>query len=186
MSDNAFTPFLEELPVFPRKLDDSSKPMVKALQERGMLQDSTFGDVLEDLRGWSLSEKEVVACLEWWIGILKNNPAGVADMRQELLDAVVLTISSSENGNKRIMPLKGIQTFMNQQTIAVPLDGSLPSHLLPITISQRFNLAHLKQHLQWREFTILDWTKSVVDPASSEQLHFWVIGLGRPCASNPW
>lgn len=174
MSDDPFTAFLEELPVFPRKLNDSSKPIVIALRERGMLQDATFRDVLEDLRGRSLSEEEVVACLKWWIGISEKNPAGVADMRQEFLDAVVLTISSSENSDKRTMSLKGIQTFMNPQTVAVPMDGPLPSHLLPTSISQKINLTRLEQHLQWRTFTILDWARGVAEPPA--QSNFSLVG----------
>ena len=166
MSDDASTPLLEELPVFPRKLYERSKSMVKALRERGMLRDATFREVLGDIRRRSLSEMEVVSCLKWWISISGKNPAGVASMRREFLDAVVLTISSSENGDKRTIPLKEIQTFMNPQTVDGPMDGPLPSHLLPTNISQKFSSSHLEQHLQWRKFTILDWTKGVVDPAA--------------------
>ena len=178
MPDPTFTAPLKELPVFPGELKDGSKPMIAALQERDMLKDATFYDILEDLRGRSLSEEEVVSCLKWWIGISAKNPApaGIDDMRQEFLNAVVVTVSTSANGDKRTMPLKGIKTLMNQQTVAIPMDGPLPSHLLPTSISQKVDLAHLEQHLQWKAFTILDWAKGVVDPAVYAQSNFNIVG----------
>lgn len=164
MPDPTFATFLKELPVFPEELLDSSKLMVAALRERGMLKDIAFTDVLKELRERPLSEEEMIACLQWWMKTPHKNSAGIADIRREFLDAAVLTIGSPGAGNERTIPLKEIQTFLNRQNIAIPTDGPLPNHLLPLSISRKFDPAQLKS-LQWKEFTVLAWVQYIADPA---------------------
>ena len=164
MPDPAFSSFLKELPVFPEELLDSSKLMVAALREKKMLKDITFADVLKELRERPLSEEEMVACLQWWIGTSQQNPTGINDIRRELLGAAVLTIGSSDDGNERIIPLGGIKTFLNPRNVVFPMDGPLPSHLLPMSVSRKFDLAQLQKSLQWRELTVLEWVQHIVDP----------------------
>ena len=164
MPDSTFAAFLKELPVFPEELLDDSKFMVEALRERGMLKDIEFADVLKELRGRPLSEEEMIACLQWWIKTSDKNSAEITDIRREFLDAAVLTIDSTDAGNGRTIPLKEIQTFLNRQNTAIPTGGPLPNHLLPLSISRKFDSAQLKS-LQWKEFTVLAWVQYIVDPA---------------------
>ena len=164
MPDPAFSTFLRELPVFPEELLESSKLMVAALRDKGMLKDITFADVLRELRERPLSEEEMVACLQWWISTSQQNPAGVDDIRRELLRAAVLTVGSSDNGDERIIPLEGIQTFLNPRNVVVPTDGPLPSHLLPMSVSRKFDSTQLQKSLQWRELTVLEWVQHIVNP----------------------
>ena len=164
MPDPALSGFLKKLPVFPEELLDTSKLIVADLQEKGMLRDIMFEDVLKELRERSLSEGETVACLQWWIEASQQDPAGTNDNRRQLLDAVRMTISPPGGGHERIMPLKGIQTFLPRNTI-FPTDGPLPSHLLPTSVSQYFDAAQLQSSLQWRELTVLEWIQHIVDPA---------------------
>ena len=165
MPDPAFSTFLRELPVFPEELLESSKLMVAALREKGMLKDITFADVLKELRERPLSEEEMAACLQWWISTSQQNPTGVDDIRRELLKAAVLTVGSSNDGDERIIPLDGIQTFLNPRNVVVPTDGPLPSHLLPMGVSRKFDPTQLQKSLQWRELTVLEWVQHIVDPA---------------------
>ena len=165
MPDPTFSAFLKELPVFPEELLDSSKLMVAALRERGMLKDITFDDVLKELRGRPLSEEEMVACLQWWINTSQQNPAGIDHIRRELLSAAVLSVGASDNGDERILQLGGIQTFLNPRNVVVPTDGPLPNHLLPMSVSRKFDLIQLQKSLLWRELTILEWVQHIVDPA---------------------
>ena len=165
MPDPTFSAFLKELPVFPEELLDSSKLMVAALRERGMLKDITFDDVLKELRGRPLSEEEMVACLQWWINTSQQNPAGIDHIRRELLSAAVLSVGASDNGDERIIQLGGIQTFLNPRNVVVPTDGPLPNHLLPMSVSRKFDLIQLQKSLLWRELTILEWVQHIVDPA---------------------
>lgn len=164
MPDPTFSKFLRELPVFPEELLDGSKLMVAALRERGMLKDITFADVLKELRERPLSEEEMVACLQWWINTSQQNPAGIDDIRRQLLGAAVLTVGSSDGGDERIIPLEGIQTFLNPRNVVVPTDGPLPDHLLPMTVSRKLDLTQLQKSLQWRELTVLEWVQHIVDP----------------------
>jgi len=169
MPDPTFSTFLKELPVFPEELLHDSKLMVAALREKGMLKDITFADVLKELQERPLPEEEMVACLQWWINTSQQNPTGVNDIRRRLLDAAVLTIGPSDNGDERIVPLRGIKTFLNPRNVVVPTDGPLPSHLLPVSVSRKFGVTQLQESLQWRELTVLEWVQHIVDPAVCTQ-----------------
>jgi len=164
MPDPTFSTFLKELPVFPEELLETSKSIVAGLREKGMLKDITFADVLKELRERPLSEEEMVACIQWWINTSQQNPTGINDIRRELLSAAVLTVGSPGDGNERIIPLGGIQTFLNPRNVVVPTDGPLPDNLLPLGVSRRFDPTQLQKSLQWREFTVLEWVHHIVDP----------------------
>ena len=163
LPDSTFSAFLKNLPTFPEELCNSSRVMVATLREKGMLGDITFEDVLEELRGRPLSEEEIIACLKWWINTPQQGPARTNGSRRQLLDAARLVIESLD-GEEQVIPLGGIQTFLGPRTIIVPKDGPLPSHLLPLSISRKFTSLQLRTSLQWRELTILEWVRHVVDP----------------------
>lgn len=176
MPDPTFSAFLRELPVFPQELLESSKFIVAALRERGMLKDITFADVLKELRERPLSEEEMVACLQWWITTSQQNPTGIDDIRRELLNAAVLSVVSSDSEDDRIIPLGGIQTFLNQRNVVVPTDGPLPDHLLPMSVSRKLDLTQLQKSLLWRELTILEWVQHIVDPAVyTQKIEFNIV-----------
>lgn len=156
--DPRFAKFLKTLPIFPEELWDVSGLMVLALQERGMLKIISFEDVLDELRGRPLSEEEMVACLKWWID------TGIATTRERLLDAARLAAGFSDDGEERIISLKDIQTFPGPRAAAIPKDGPLPSHLLPIGVSRKFTTSQLQSTLKWKEFTIFGWVQHIVDP----------------------
>ncbi|KAF9653296.1 hypothetical protein BDM02DRAFT_3177637 [Thelephora ganbajun] len=165
MPDAGLSGFLRDLPIFPEELLGSSKSMVAALREKGMLQDITFVDVSKELRERPLSEEEMVACLRWWIDRSERDSTGINGTRQQLLGAAVLTVGSSDAGDKRTIPLHAIQTFLNPRGVAIPMDGPLPDHLLPVGVSRKFKLTQLQGSLQWRELTVLEWVQHIVDPA---------------------
>lgn len=165
MPDPTFSAFLRELPVFPEELLDSSKSMVASLRTRGMLKDITFPDVLKELRERPLSEEEMVACLQWWISTSQQDPARIDDIRRELLNAAVLSVGSLYSGDERIIPLVGIRTFLNPRNVAIPTDGPLPNHLLPMSVSRKFDLTQLQRSLLWKELTVFEWVEYIVDPA---------------------
>lgn len=164
MPDPTFSTFLKELPVFPEELLEGSKSIVAALREKGMLKDITFVDVLKELRERPLPEEEMVACLQWWINTSQQETTGMSDIRRELVGAAVLTVGSQDGGDERIIPLEGIQTFLNPRNVVVPVDGPLPAHLLPMSVSRKFDSAQLQKSLQWRELTALEWLQHIVDP----------------------
>ena len=164
MPNPTFSAFLPELPVFPEELLENSGLVVAALQDKGMLRDISFADVVKELRRRPLSEEETAACLQWWINASQQDPTEIGDNRQRLLDAAVLIVGSSGGGDKREIPLGGIRTFLNPQRVVVPTDGPLPDHLLPINVNQELNPTQLQQSLQWRELTILEWVQHIVDP----------------------
>jgi len=165
MPDPVYSAFLPELPVFPEELKDSSKSVVTALRAKGMLKDITFTDVIEGLRGRSLSEKEMSACLEWWISTSQQNPTGIYERRQMLLGAAVLVVDPSDGGVGRKIPLEGICAFLNPKDSIIPTDGPLPNHVLPTSVNGKLDSTKLQNSLRWRELTILEWMQHLVDPA---------------------
>ena len=164
MPDPALSAFLSGLPVFPEELLESSKLMVAALREKGMLKDITFADVLKELRDRPLSEEEMVACLQWLIDTSQQNPEDIDNIRQELISVAVLTVGSPDGGERTIR-LKEIQTFLDLSKVAAPTDGPLPGNLLPIGVSRKFDPTQLQRSLQWRELTVLEWVQHIADPA---------------------
>lgn len=165
MPDPTFCAFLPELPVFPEELLDDSKLVVAALQERGMLRDITFTDVLKGLQERPLSEKEMTACLRWWINTYQQDSTGIDENKGVFLGAAVLIVGSSDDSSRWKIPLEGIRTFLNPQNVIVPTDGPFPNHLLPINVNRELDSAQLQESLQWRELTILEWVQYIVDPA---------------------
>lgn len=162
ISNSVLSAFLPGLPAYPEELLECSKSMVATLQKGGMLMAATFTDVFKELQRRPLSEKEMTACLSWWIAA--QSTYGASNYRQQLLDAAVFTVDSSDGGGRRI-PLKGIQTFLDPSKLVIPLDGPLPDHLLPISVNWMLNSIQLQRSLRWREFTVLEWVQHIVDPA---------------------
>ena len=164
MPDPALSAFLPELPVFPEELLDGCKPVVAALQEKGMLEVITFVDVSKALRERPLSEEEMAACLRWWIDASQKDPTGIDDNRRVFLGAAVLTVGSPDNGDERRVPLEEIRTFLNPRRVILPTNGPFPSHLLPISVNRKLDSAQLQKYLQWKELTVLEWVEHIVDP----------------------
>ena len=175
MPDPAFSAFLKKLPIFPEALLKSSKLIVAALQERGMLRDITFEDVLKELRERSLPEEEMAACLQWWINTSQQNPAEAGDIRQKFLDAARLIVGPSNNGDERIIPSKRIQTFLSPRNVVIPTDGPLPSHLLPISVSHRISSDQLQRYLRWRELTVVEWIQHIANPVVYQSSGFNIV-----------
>jgi hypothetical protein len=67
-----------------------------------------------------------------------------------------------------ILPLNAVQTFLNMRNMGnfVPVDDGapLPKHLLPLSASKHFDPADLLSSFPWRELTILEWLKHVLNP----------------------
>ena len=165
MPDPVYSVFLPELPVFPEELLVGSKSVVTALREKGMLKDIVFADVIKGLRGRSLSEGEMAACLRWWIDTSQQDQAAINDGERMLLGAAVLAIDSPGNGDRREVPLEEIRTFLNPRDFVIPTDGPLPDHVLPISVNQKLDSTKLQNSFQWRELTVLEWVQHITDPA---------------------
>ena len=167
LPNSALSPFLKNIPIFPEEVYNGSRLTVANLQLEGMLKDITFEDVIEELRGRSLSEDEMVSCLKWWTDMFQRDPTGIHRNRRQFLGAGRLTIGSPDD--ERTIHLKGVQTFLNRQNDIFPADGPLPTHLLPITISKKFDATQLQDSLRWRELTVVEWVRHIVDPAVCNQ-----------------
>lgn len=86
--------------------------------------------------------------------------------RSELLDAAILTLGSAEGASEKIIPLSSIASFLNPRTIGsfIPVDGPLPAHLLPLSISRHFDPQSLIAAFGWRDYGIAEWIQHTLDP----------------------
>ncbi|KAA1478156.1 hypothetical protein DENSPDRAFT_659742 [Dentipellis sp. KUC8613] len=166
--DAAFSGFLTRLPILPEDVSKNAESMVSALRARGMIKDISFIDVLKELRSRPLSEAEGIACLKWWVDINKQTTGiDVLQGRSQLLDAAVLAITDSNSGDERILPMSSVRSFLNPRNMGamIPLDGPLPDHLLPQSISRAFDPDVLTSVFPWRAFTVVDWLAHITTPS---------------------
>lgn len=173
--DQAFSGFLKQLPMLPTDVLDGAPLMIQSLRHRGLIKNITFVDVLNELRARPLTETELVACFKWWIGAQsQGKPDELKRVRTELIDAAVLCIGESGTLTEKIIPLSSLRTFINTRGIGavIPTDGPLPSTILPLSVSKQFEPQELTSVFPWKEFTISDWLKHVVDPSDSKALEF--------------
>ncbi|EGO00977.1 hypothetical protein SERLA73DRAFT_87350 [Serpula lacrymans var. lacrymans S7.3] len=166
MPDPLFASFLKQLPVLPEGIITEIPRMAASLQDRGMLKDITFMDVLGELRSRPLSEEEMIACLKWWIGLSKqgDNP-NLSRIRTEFINAAVLASGRPASPDEKILPLSSVQTFINPKNMGplIPLDGPLPDHLLPLNVSKHVDSLSLSS-FGWRELSIADWIQYILKP----------------------
>jgi hypothetical protein len=155
--------FLKELPVLPDEVLTVAAPMVASLQNRNMIKDITFSDVLEELRSRPLPEVDMVACLNWWISIQDADRARLLPIRTQLLNAAVLVLGKSGSAEEQIIQLNAIKTFVNPRSV-IPLDGPLPSHLLPVSVSKRLPTASIASSFPWTELSVIQWLQHICSP----------------------
>jgi hypothetical protein len=187
LPDSTFAGFLKQLPMLPEEVMKSAERMVISLQTRGMIKSITFDDVLTELRSRPLMVQEMIACLRWWIGL---NERGVEidllPIRMELLHAAVLAMGKSGSADEKILPLAAVKTFINTRGVGsnIPLDGPLPDHLLPVTVSKNFSPDALLSSFPWTELSIIDWLQHVCNPTVLSDAVEHNINLSAPWAER--
>ncbi|KIP09762.1 hypothetical protein PHLGIDRAFT_102310 [Phlebiopsis gigantea 11061_1 CR5-6] len=162
-----FTEFLKQLPVVSSEVMQGAKIMVDALQARDMIKEVTFADVLKELRARPLPESEMVACFKWWIDLHKSGAVKqIEQARGELLNAAIMMTGTLGSNDEKIIPLASIQTFTNHRGVGalIPLDGPLPPHLLPPSVSRHFDPQLLRAAFNWQELLLPGWLQHILDP----------------------
>lgn len=112
-------------------------------------------------------KNEVIACFKWWIGLQKTlTDAQAQRARTELINAAILATGSADKADEKIMPISSIQTYLNTRSSgsAIPTDGPLPDHLVPLAISRHFDPQSLHSAFGWRELSVTEWLRYMLDP----------------------
>jgi hypothetical protein len=159
-----FSGFIKRLPVISEDIVDGARTMIATLRSRGMIKSITFVNVLDELRSRPLSETETVECLKWWIGVAKEgNDDKVSQERSQLLPALVVSVTGPR---EKTMKLSDGQTFLKSKTseAIIPINGPLPSTLLPTSITCSFDRDTLASAFLWRQLSIVDWLRHLTDP----------------------
>ncbi|PFH51991.1 hypothetical protein AMATHDRAFT_57645 [Amanita thiersii Skay4041] len=161
--DPAVSAFIRNVPIIPDCIVKEAHPMLSTLRLRGMVKEIMFDDVIQELQSRPLSQTETLNCLQWWIKLYRthaNDQKTLAALRENLLDAAVLTYGS---GSETLVNLRNIKTYVNP-TSQIPLDGPLPSHLLPVELSKNLSSLDMSQCLLWTELTVVEWIKHICNP----------------------
>lgn len=109
----------------------------------------------------------MVACFKWWIDLYKSGAVRqIEQARGELLNAAVMIIGTPGSPDEKIIPVATIQTFTNHRGIGalIPLDGPLPSHLVPPSVSRHFDPQLLRAAFNWQELLLPGWLQHILDP----------------------
>ncbi|EJD52006.1 hypothetical protein AURDEDRAFT_181569 [Auricularia subglabra TFB-10046 SS5] len=155
--------FLETLPVVHADIADGAQHMVRALRRRGFLAEIQFKDVLEELRARPLTEAQMIECLKWRTQLNTDVVRGHdLTLRREFLDACIFVPASAQD---KLIALSTIKTFVSVQHAArILVDGPLPSHTLPFSVSRQVNTDRLPEILGWSELSVIEWLTHLIAP----------------------
>ncbi|KAL0956086.1 hypothetical protein HGRIS_002254 [Hohenbuehelia grisea] len=159
--------FLKLLPVIPAEIETGAPLMMATLQSRGMIKQITFDDVLKELNERPLKTEEMIGCLKWWINLNQQGDSSrLGPHRSRLLNAAILLTVNPTTQSQSIIPLSTIHSFINRKGIGahIPVDGPLPSYLLPEVISSNFTPSQLIDSFPWQELTVAQWLTHICDP----------------------
>ena len=159
--DAALTAFMKRIPLVPDCVLEGSQRMVTALRSREMLKEISFEDVIGELQERPLDEQEMLACLQWWIKSYKAHSGIEKNLHRKLIDAAVLAYGENK---ETLIQLSKIRTFINPSQ-QIPLDGPLPDHLFPVSLSKKLATVDMSNCLHWTELTILEWIKWICSPS---------------------
>jgi Protein of unknown function (DUF3684) len=168
LPDPIFSGFLKQLPTLPDEIVAGAPFVVSALQRRDMITEITFQDVLRELQARPLTEKEFIACLEWWISVCRERDSeSLLPIGKQLQDAIILTIETQDAETSQVIPLASIKCFINlKSSYSIPLDGPLPEYLLPTAVSKAFKPEDLSTAFPLTELTIVQWLAYICDPTT--------------------
>ncbi|KAF8432206.1 hypothetical protein L210DRAFT_3763951 [Boletus edulis BED1] len=150
--DPAFAKFLKYVPMLPQCVVQKCPGIIKALQDQHRMSPVTLLDVLQDLRKHALTREELIACFRWWMS-RKNAPQDTTQLLSEIT-------MCGANGSS--LQLSSIKYFIRSESpkTSIPLDGPLPTSLMPLDITMGFTPKDLTG-FGWQEFTILDWLRHI-------------------------
>ena len=168
--DPAFMGFLKRIPVLPTTVLEPAKAMILNLRQRGLLSAIVFSDVLRELRSRSLAEDEMVECLKWRIGLSDDIIlAHREELTVQFFGAAAFFIPAQDGVTERVVSLASIQTFLNIKS-GVPIDGPLPLHTMPFSVTRHLHIQKLKPQLGWKQLTISSWVAYLVSSDSEFSL----------------
>ncbi|KAH6912025.1 hypothetical protein BKA70DRAFT_1266286 [Coprinopsis sp. MPI-PUGE-AT-0042] len=166
LPEPALAGFLKDLPVLPEGIATGATDMVEILKKRNYINHSVPDDlIIEQLAQAPLKEQEMVACLQWWVSVVKDPHLKQGDkeklkgFQERLLSVAVLNLDVAAN---RTTPfaLALMKEFV-PNTSFIPTDGPLPESVLPSPISRAFAPEDLVSIFHWTELSIEQWVAHI-------------------------
>ncbi|BEI92591.1 uncharacterized protein CcaverHIS019_0502190 [Cutaneotrichosporon cavernicola] len=142
--------FIPEMPVVTPAVMETASRMVNRLRERNLLQDIVFEDVVQQLNVRPLTEKEMMAALNWWQDIANTEVyKSNVNIRNRLLQAAILTTDQN-----KVISLGDVKTYVNPQSSSIPTDMPLPPDTIPFSVTKHLKMSTITQAFGWAELTV--------------------------------
>ena len=162
---------LETLVVAHPDIVSGAPQMVASLRRRGFLVEVQFKDVLDELRARPLTESQMAESLNWYARVNADRMRGhEATLRRKFLDACIFV---PDNARDTLIALSTVKTFISSQGASrIIVDGPLPRHTLPFSISRLLPMEQLPGMLGWTELSVVEWLSYVVAPRKPHPADF--------------
>ena len=161
LPDAVLQRFLPDLPtVTPETMTLASRSVAR-LQERGLLRNVMFDDVITQLGQRPLTEREMIECLQWWQSVASVDGYTPA-VRARLIDAAILL---QDDG--KVVPLSLIQTIVKPQSSSIPTDMPLPIHTLPYSVTKDLRGNSILSIFGWTELTVTQYIQFLIQSPMS-------------------
>ncbi|KIJ66621.1 hypothetical protein HYDPIDRAFT_26953 [Hydnomerulius pinastri MD-312] len=185
--DPEFAEFLKSTPCIPEHILARGHPMITGLPARYKPSRYTFTDIIKELNSRVLEEKELIACIKWWVTTYSKDArqAKVERHLQEFIDACRL---QKQDVTGKQLTLASIKRFVDTTTpgalLALRVDDHLPSDTMSIAFTDGLDPGRISLALRWQALTLVEWVQFLVveipqDESSlrSGQHHHWAERL---------
>ncbi|KAF9218548.1 hypothetical protein BS17DRAFT_791170 [Gyrodon lividus] len=166
-----FESFMKERPILDGALQAAKSVMLEQLPKEYQVTLYTFRDVKEELECRTFTEKEMIACIGWWVRTFwtakkqtsGTNP-GLPVHAQELLS--VARFRSSSTTSPQDISFSTIKKFVDTRPgySFIQDDDPLPANTISPSFTKSLNADHVIQAFGWEQLTIVDWIRHLVSP----------------------
>ncbi|KAG1730664.1 uncharacterized protein EDB91DRAFT_1059251, partial [Suillus paluster] len=161
-----FAPFMKSMPIHPQKEPGDPPNLIDSLPEKYQVLPYYFSDVVEELRGRTLQEEEMVACLRWWVSLIGLEDE---DNREKILPRwsnLTVEAKSRIGNSTRIVELRNITKFVDSSVWLPWLqsDDALPPDTIPFSFTRSLDRRYISVALSWQPMTVVDWLSHLISP----------------------
>ncbi|KAH6912035.1 hypothetical protein BKA70DRAFT_1266345 [Coprinopsis sp. MPI-PUGE-AT-0042] len=189
LPEPALAGFLQDLAILPDAITTGATAMVEILKTKNYINHHVPDDlIIEQLAQAPLKEREMVACLKWWIGVIKNpqlrngDPEKLRHFQDRLLSVAVLSLEVATNDKKNIA-LAAIKHFVPEASLILT-DGPLPRSVLPSVLSREIPPKDLTSVFHWTELSVDQWVMHVSSVAGKPSMEPFDISLTSEWATQ--
>ncbi|CAG8609038.1 5403_t:CDS:10, partial [Paraglomus occultum] len=155
LPDAGMEGFIKVIPVIPKNVLNDCRTFFEKAKERRIIKEITLEDVLNlELQERILTETEMTALMQWWIGYCSKSQVSDIEKAQFLLQATTIV-------NDKVLALASFKHFLNSTLAAI--DSDFPINTLPYTITKTLVKKSLENYFgNYRELPLLTWVEFII------------------------